>query len=136
MIVDTSALVAIILGEEGIDPIAAALLAEAGIIITPVFVELRRVTALNNNRPSGAVDRLLDTLRDARIVISPFTIEAADAAVAANRCYGSGKGLAGPLNMLDLMVYGAAKVGGLPILCTGKDFASTDAMIHPASRVG
>lgn len=134
MIVDTSALVAVVYGEDGIDGIFAALAGEPGTIITPVLVELRRVTALSHNRPSSVVDRLLDKLQGARIVIASFTAEAADAAAAANARYGSGRGLLGPLNLLDLMVYGAAKVSGEPILCTGKDFTATDALIHPASR--
>ena len=45
---------------------------------------------------------------------------------------GNSKG--GKLNLLDLMVYAVAKRTGRPILCTGRDFASTDADIHPASR--
>ena len=134
MIVDTSALAAIIFGEPGVQPLLAALRSEPGIIITPVLVELRRVTALALNRPSRAVDDLLSELALARIVIAPFSAAAAYAAVAANARYGSKGGLGGPLNMLDLMVYGAAKDAALPILCTGNDFASTDALIHPASR--
>ena len=40
----------------------------------------------------------------------------------------------GTLNLLDLMVYAVAKRTERPILCTGKDFTTTDADIHPASR--
>lgn len=58
------------------------------------------------------------------------------AAIVGNERYGSGNGSGGLLNLLDLMVYGAAIETGLPILCTGNDFAATDAMIHPASRIG
>lgn len=134
MIVDTSALAAIVFDEAGIGPIITALGRESGTIIAPVIVELRRVTGLSRNQPSGVVDRLLEKLQRARIVIGPFTAAAAEAALVANARYGSGGGLGGPLNMLDLMVYGAAKVAGLPILCTGKDFTATDALIHPASR--
>lgn len=36
--------------------------------------------------------------------------------------------------MLDVMVYCLARRLGRPILCTGRDFAATDAAIHPASR--
>jgi ribonuclease VapC len=133
LIVDTSALVAIAYNEEGADKLAAALLAEPGLLITPVIVEFRRVTAGHLNQPNPAADALLAELFAARIVVTPYDIADADASVAANALYGTGKGLAGPLNMLDLMVYGAAKVRGMPILCTGKDFTQTDAAIHPAS---
>ena len=56
--------------------------------------------------------------------------------VEANIRYGSGNGKGGKLNLLDLMVYAAAKALDMPILCTGYDFMSTDAKIHPASRIG
>ena len=136
MIVDTSALVAVAYDEDGSTEIALALMAEAGVIIAPVFVEFCRVTAGPDNRPSIAAETLLAALRDCQIGVAPFDIRAADAAVAANVHYGSGNEAGGKLNLLDLMVYGAAKVAGLPILCTGRDFAATDALIHPASRVG
>lgn len=134
MIVDTSAVAAIVFRENGFETILAALYSEPGTIIAPVLFEFRRVTARPLNRPSPAVDLLIEQLVGRRIAIGPFTVAAAEEAVAANARYGSRGGLGGPLNMLDLMVYGAAKTIGLPILCTGKDFASTDALIHPASR--
>lgn len=40
----------------------------------------------------------------------------------------------GVLNLLDLMVYAAAKDRDEPVLCTGRDYAFTDVGIHPASR--
>ena len=45
---------------------------------------------------------------------------------------GNSKGV--KLDLLDLMVYAVAGRTGPQILCTGRDFASTDADIHPASR--
>lgn len=134
MIVDTSALVAVAYREDGATALLDALLTEAGLLIAPVVVEFCRVTALALNRPNPAADALLAELIAARIVAAPLDMAAADAAIAANRRYGSGGGLGGRLNLLDLMVYGAAKVSDLPILCTGKDFAKTDIAIHPASR--
>ena len=60
----------------------------------------------------------------------------ARAAADANASFGAGNSCGSPLNLLDLMVYGVAKVSGPPILCTGKDLARTDIALHPASRVG
>ncbi len=134
MIVDTSALIAVLKSEPGWEALFNALCEEPGLIITPVLVEFRRVTAQELNRPSPSAGELLDRLATYRITTVPFAIGAAQAAVEAIKRFGSGKGLAGPLNMLDLMVYGAAKATRLPILCTGKDFTKTDALIHPASR--
>lgn len=62
--------------------------------------------------------------------------DADDAAVAAeaNMAHGTGNGRGGSLNLLDLMVYAVARRLGLPILCTGRDFAATGIDLHPASR--
>jgi hypothetical protein len=39
------------------------------------------------------------------------------------------------LGLLDLMVYAVAKERGEPLLCTGRDFATTDLVTHAASRM-
>lgn len=129
-----SALVAVSRAERGFEPMRAALLSGLGLIPSPVLVESRRVTALADNRPGPLVEVLLRDFMTTGVGIVPFTAEAAEAAPAANPRYGSGNGDGGSLNMLDLMVYGVATVMGLPILCRGKDFAETDAMLHPAGR--
>lgn len=134
MIVDTSALVAVVKAEDGWQLIAAALRNDLGFIIAPVLVEFRRVTGDRFNRSIAAADNLLDEIRRYRIHIIPMRETVALAAIAANERFGTGNGLGGKLNMLDLMVYGAAKDAALPILCTGRDFAATDALIHDASR--
>ena len=136
MIVDTSALVAVLREENGWRPLYTTLCDEPGLIIAPVLVELGRVTAQANNRPSQAARDLLSLLTGYRITFIPFRVDTGLAAAAANERYGSGNGRGGKLNMLDLMVYATAIETGLPILCTGKDFAATDALIHPASRIG
>ena len=136
MIVDTSALVAVARAERDWEPIWDALQSELGFIPAPVLVELNRVTSDKNNVPHAGVMQLLETLASCKIVIESFSARDAQAAVAANPLYGSGNGKGGLLNMLDLMVYGMAKARGLPILFTGNDFATTDALIHPASRIG
>jgi ribonuclease VapC len=131
LIVDTSALVAIGRGEAGADELLAVLTHQAFGLPAPALVELHRVMAIAGNRPDPELVALLAELDP---LIIPFGIDAAAAAVTANEVYGSGNGRGGPLNMLDLMVYATAKVMRLPILCTGKDFAATDAILHPASR--
>ena len=86
------------------------------------------------NAVDARVAAFLAELEAAGTLVLPFYLKDAEAAVTANAVYGSRGGLGGPLNMLDLMVYGVARARGLPILCTGKDFTKTDALIHPASR--
>lgn len=135
LIIDTSALVAVSWNEAETDGLRHALLNGRGLIPTPALVEFRRVTSLPGNHPDPLVDSLLLDFQAAGVGIIPFELAFAEAAASANPAYGSGNGAGGLLNMLDLMVYGAAKVLGLPILCTGKDFASTDAVLHPACRL-
>lgn len=134
MIVDTSAIVAVAYREEGGDPIQQALLTEAGIIPAPVLVELRRATALEGNLPHPDVDDLLVELLSGSVTIEPFSAADAELAAAAMAPYGRGNGSGGKLNLLDLMVYGMSKRTRRPVLCTGRDFASTDILLHPASR--
>ncbi len=78
---------------------------------------------------------LIEKLVGSGVIFNPFTIDAAQQSVRANPLFGKGNKQGGKLNLLDLMVYGAAKAAGYPILCTGRDFATTDAQIHPASRI-
>lgn len=100
-----------------------------------MLVEFRLVTASTGSSPNpAAAAALLAKLITDGARIYDFDQASADAASFASAQYGKGNGLGGLLNILDLMVYGVAKASGLPILCTGKDFASTDAMLHPASR--
>ena len=136
MIVDTSALVAVVRVEVGRDRILTALLEDEGIVPTPVLVEFERVTALAGNAPDPDARELLRLLFEGRISSAPFT--AADALIAsdANARHGTGNGRGGSLNMLDLMVYGMAVRADRSVLCTGKDFGATGIGLHPASRYG
>jgi len=134
VIVDTSALVAVSRKEEHFEPLLDAMIEGEPIVPAPVLVEYHRVTALGDNRPDPDAEALIAGLIEQGAFVSPFDQADAEVAVAANPTYGNGNGQGGRLNMLDLMVYAVAKRTGLPILCTGRDFAGTDAKIHPASR--
>ena len=134
MIVDTSALVAVFRREDGFGPILNAMLTERAKMPTPAFVEFGRVTAMEGNTPHPQALALLSQLTAGDFQLEPFTAADADLTMAANERYGTGNGRGGPLNMLDLMVYGMAKRLDEPLLCTGRDFLSTDVAVHPASR--
>ena len=136
MIVDTSALVALFLKEDGHIMIARALSYENSFLIAPALVEFHRVTSGFNNIPRPEAVEIIENYRSGRMAVIPFELEDAELAVAANSIFGSGNERGGRLNMTNLMVYAAAKARDLPILCTGKDFTSTDSKIHPASRRG
>ena len=68
--------------------------------------------------------------------VAPFELAHASQAIDANLHHGKGMGQGGKLNLLDLMVYAVARARGEPVLCTGRDFAATDLVLHPASRAG
>ena len=135
-IVDTSALVAISKLEPGWQSLRGAIAARGSMIPAPVLVEYERVTSLKDNVPDPRAQGVLALLGELGAEVLSFSRADASAASAANVRYGSGNGDGGLLNMLDLMVYGVARGLGVPILCTGNDFASTDALLHPASRIG
>jgi ribonuclease VapC len=135
LIVDTSALIAVLKLEMGHESLTKALLAGDGVIPAPVIVEFERVASLPGNMANPDGVRLFDVCLRAGLTFAPFDVASAQAAANANAVYGSGSGHRAKLNMLDLMVYGMAKTLNLPILCTGRDFCETDAAIHPASRI-
>jgi len=136
LIIDTSALIAVLRGEAGADRISRSLTDERGFLPTPVLVEFHRVAALTGNAINLMARDFLNDLIAHGHSVEPLDAASAFLAIEANATYGSGNGRGGALNMLDLMVYGLAKARNANILCTGKDFASTDAKIHPASRIG
>lgn len=134
MIVDTSALIAIWRGEEGADAMAAAIADEPAVVPAPVVTEYHLVTSGPANRPDIDGQALLSDVLSQGLSIVPFGDADAALTPEAHHLYGRGNGRGGKLNMLDIMVYCMAKRLDRPILCTGRDFASTDARIHPAGR--
>jgi ribonuclease VapC len=134
VIVDTSALVAVLRREEGYEPILDALVREDSLIPAPVLLEFARVAAGAGNAPDPRAEALVATLLGARAAVLAFGTEAARHATEANPAHGRGNGRGGLLNILDLMVLGCARAEGRPILCTGRDFAAAGAELHPASR--
>lgn len=134
MIVDTSALIAVLLGEEGSDRILDALDEETGFLPAPALAEFWVVASGNRVDAAQPARQLIDEWRDAGLTVLPFTEDHARHVLEAIPLYGKGNGRGGLLNLLDLMVYAVAKERGEPLLCTGKDFAATDLELHAASR--
>lgn len=134
MIVDTSALVAILADEPGRAQMLAALADEPAVIPAPVCVEFMRVASGSRHRLREQAERLLARLIAYGCDVLAFSADHAAIAAAAEPIHGSGNATGGMLNLLDLMVYAVAKARNEPVLCTGKDFAATDIAIHPASR--
>jgi ribonuclease VapC len=136
VIVDTSALVAILLREPGADALLDAIAQEGGLLPSPARVEYLRVASGGRVGLRREAAMLLEHFERLNLDTVTFTTEHARIASEANLRFGKGIGSGGMLNLLDLMVYAVAKERGEPLLCTGNDFATTDLAIHPASRVG
>lgn len=132
LVVDTSAAVAVILGEPGSDELAAHLEAAAARMMpAAIRVELGMVIEARL-WPAGqdAVDRFL---RDAEIDIVPVDADLAARAMSGWRRYGKGRHPAG-LNFGDCFSYALAEQTGHPVLCTGNDFAATDIRVVRPGR--
>lgn len=134
MIVDTSALVAILYEEEGAGTLLNALVSEAATVPAPAVVEFLRVAEMRSAELGDVARELLRELEASGLEILPFDERHAHIAAQANARHGKGMKTGGVLNLLDLMVYAVAKDRGEPILCTGRDYSSTDVRVHSASR--
>ena len=133
MIVDTSALIAILRNEQDAMSYAKAI-ADASIrrISAANYVEIAAV--IDGSRDPVASRRLDDLLREARFVIEPVTESQARIAREAYRDFGRGSGHAARLNLGDCFAYALAKVLDEPLLFKGDDFIHTDvasALIYP-----
>lgn len=125
MIVDTSALIAILRNEQDAMAYAKAI-ADAAI---------RRISAANYVETAAVIDasrdpiasrRFDDLLREARFAIEPVTEAQAHIAREAYRDFGRGSGHPARLNFGDCFAYALAKAMNEPLLFKGDDLTQTD----------
>src|SRR5690348_13546765 len=128
MIVDTSALIAILFKEPEAMAFAAALArADSIAIAAPTLVE---ATTVSEGRVGPAMREALDDLLGViQPEIVPFTAELARIAQEGWRRFGKGRHPAG-LNLGDCFAYALARQRGEALLFKGQDFSQTD--ITPA----
>lgn len=119
--VDTSALMAIVLGEIEAGPCMTVLERETEVLISAVTVAEALIVAGRRN-VAEEVGRLLDGL-DFEIV--PVTPASARRVAAAYQRWGRGVHAAG-LNFGDCFSYEVAKERSCPLLFVGDDFSKTD----------
>ena len=124
MIVDSSAIIAVLLRQPGYeavlerlapDPgaaIGAPTLAEAGLVLTAKLDVVGRTM-------------LARFLHESRLVVVPFDEEHWSVAVDAFVRFGKGRHPAA-LNFGDCLTYATARLADEPLLCLGDDFAKTD----------
>lgn len=121
MVIDTSALLALLLGEPEAERVAHALeAARETVIAAPTLVEAM-IVAQARLGPDGVLD-LEQVLREAAISVEPFDSNAARAAVDAWRRFGKGRHPAA-LNLGDCYAYGLAATRGDSLLFVGDDFS-------------
>jgi ribonuclease VapC len=124
VILDSSAVIAILLREPGHDRLRDHLAASEQVGIgAPTAVESSLVLCSRAGRAGKTL--LARFLQEAEVEVVEFTADhwtvAADAFIA----YGRGRHRAG-LNFGDCMTYAVAKLAGEPLLCLGDDFPATD----------
>lgn len=123
IVVDSSALVAIILREDDRDRFADALLNTPSGIGTPSLVETQIV--LVRRRIIDATAILQRILAALNVQTLPFDAEMTGLAWSAFLAYGKGRHRA-KLNFGDCMAYAVAKSHDAPLLYKGEDFTHTD----------
>jgi ribonuclease VapC len=125
MIIDTSALVAILRDEAEAEICARAIESAAERRLSAVnFVEAAVV--IDGSRDPIASRRFDDLLRVARVRVEPVTESQARIARDAYRDFGKGSGHPAKLNFGDCFAYALAKATGEPLLFIGADFSHTD----------
>lgn len=125
MVVDSSALLAVLLGEPAREAVTKAMAeADDGMRISAVnFVEASVVIETRKGAAGLlALDRLIEK---SGIEIATVDDKVAREARDAYRNFGKGRHPA-KLNLGDCFAYALAKILAEPILCTGRDFAKTD----------
>lgn len=124
MIVDASALIAIVKGEEDAALFEDALAeADRVAIGAPTLVEARLVLTSLGERGLAALGRVLEI---AGVEVVAFDERHAARAHEAHRLYGRGSGHPARLNYGDCLAYAVASVEQRPLLFKGDDFSHTD----------
>jgi ribonuclease VapC len=129
MIVDASAIIAIMFEEEEAPDCMAALQTDTSRLISAVnYVEAGTVMAgrIKDGDRHEAIADLDAFLDDFRIAIAPTDENLARAAMRARLDYGKGFGTRGGLNFGDCFAYALAKRHSAPLLYVGDDFGLTD----------
>jgi ribonuclease VapC len=124
VIVDTSALVAIVFQEPGYDLVLDKLAAPGSRGMgTPTVVEAGIILSARLSANAGGL--LTRLLHEFEITTVPFGDDHWRAAVDAFVAFGKGRHEAA-LNFGDCFSYSVARLSGEPLLCVGDDFRKTD----------
>lgn len=124
MILDSSAVIGVLLGEKRSERLQEAMEgADLLVIGAPTLFETGMVLVGRvGDRGREAAARFLE---EWEVEIMPFDQRHWRVAIDAFGRYGKGRHPAG-LNFGDCMTYAAARLAEMPLLCTGDDFPQTD----------
>lgn len=125
MVIDTSALIAIALGERTRANLLSALDAAPRRILSSVSL-LEAGMVLRARLGSAAIPFLYQLIEELGGEVVPFDDIQARLAITAFGRFGKGMGHRAQLNFGDCAVYALAESRGEPVLATGRDFVSTD----------
>jgi ribonuclease VapC len=124
MVVDTSALMAILLGEPEARALSEAIAGDLKRLLS-AFSALETAIVIEAKRGEPGSRELDLLIHKARMEIVPLNAEQSELARKAWRLYGKGHHPAG-LNIGDCCSYALSKYSGEPLLFKGDDFTKTD----------
>jgi ribonuclease VapC len=124
VIVDSSALLTVILNEPD-EPRVAAAMVDAPALRMSAANWVEAAMVVDSRRNPRAKARFEDLIRELGVELMPVTVEAAYRCRLAHADYGRGNHPA-KLNYGDCFAYALAKLSGEPLLFIGNDFAQTD----------
>jgi ribonuclease VapC len=128
IVVDASAVIAILFGEPSAGALAERLAQETDRLMS-VASYLEAGTVLAGRRRSDRLQALNDLdlfLAEAGIDLAPVDEAQGRLALRARIAHGKGMGHGGSLNFGDAFSYALAKAKGAPLLYVGDDFTTTD----------
>ncbi len=123
MIVDSSALIAIIEDEPGADELVQAAAAADCRMSVATRLEAAIVSDARSVSHGARLDELIEALE---IAIEPVTPHQGEVARRAHQRYGRGSGSPARLNFGDCFAYALAATTGEALLFVGEDFTHTD----------
>ena len=128
IVVDASAIVAVLTREPGADLLLSTLETAGPAETTPVAV-YEAVLGVSRKRQWSVAEaeaHVRDFLEAAGVSVQPIQPETAHVALEAFARYGKGRGHPARLNLGDCFIYAQAKAGGASLLYKGDDFSKTD----------
>src|SRR6266568_3997879 len=128
MVIDTSVLVATVLGEPSCPWLFKELQTAASRAVSSVSL-LEAGMVLRSRLGEPGVPLLYRAVEELACEVVPFDSMQSRLAIAAFGRFGKGMGHRAQLNFGDCAVYALAESRGEPVLATGNDFAATDLIV-------